>query len=164
MNVTSLYRITAHLHTDRIEATEPGHVRVCSSLLEKPWCYRGAVPNTPAPDILYGRGYLGLNQLNPHFPTYHIILRSRSMPGSGPVINMGLRNPPPREIGDLFSSEVWWRNRYRDIQARGYKLRSRYHPNWQPSWKVSGKDFFTAEDGLPIIVGILCSAFLVLTS
>lgn len=63
-----------------------------------------------------------------------------------------------REIGDLVTGEVWWRDRYSDIESLGYRLRSRYDPNWQPSWKSSGQDFFTAEDGLATIVSnsVLC--------
>ena len=63
-----------------------------------------------------------------------------------------------RAIGDLVTGEVWWRDRYSDIESLGYRLRSRYDPNWQPSWKASGQDFFTAEDGLATIVSnsILC--------
>ncbi|KAH9045908.1 hypothetical protein EDB83DRAFT_2190659, partial [Lactarius deliciosus] len=49
--------------------------------------------------------------------------------------------------GVLFSSELWWRDRYRDIGTSGYRLRPRYDPDWQPSWKTSRKDFFTTEDG-----------------
>ncbi|KAI0248430.1 kinase-like domain-containing protein [Lactifluus subvellereus] len=54
---------------------------------------------------------------------------------------------PHREIGGLFSSETWWRGCYRAIGEHGYRLRSRYNPDWQPSWKTSGKDFFDTEDG-----------------
>ena len=63
-----------------------------------------------------------------------------------------------REIGDLVAGEVWWRDRFSDIKSLGYMLRSRYDPNWHPSWKASGQDFFTAEDGLATIVSnsILC--------
>ncbi|KAI0274570.1 kinase-like domain-containing protein [Russula aff. rugulosa BPL654] len=57
-----------------------------------------------------------------------------------------------REIGTLFDSELWWRDQYRAIEAQGYILRSRYHPNWRPSWKRSGKDFFSAEDGQPTLL------------
>lgn len=57
-----------------------------------------------------------------------------------------------REIGHLVAGEVWWRDRFSDIESLGYGLRSRYHPNWQPSWMASGRDFFTAEDGLATIV------------
>jgi len=55
--------------------------------------------------------------------------------------------PHPREGGDLFNSEAWWRDHYHDIEAHGYRLRHRYRPDWQPSWKRSGKDFFDTEDG-----------------
>ena len=62
-------------------------------------------------------------------------------------------DPGTREIGALFSSELWWRDHYRDIGIRGYRLRSRYDPDWQPSWRESGKDFFMTEDGQPTLVG-----------
>ncbi|KAI9451694.1 kinase-like domain-containing protein [Lactarius psammicola] len=52
-----------------------------------------------------------------------------------------------REIGALFSSELWWRDHYRDIGINGYRLRPRYDPDWRPSWKASGKHFFMTEDG-----------------
>jgi hypothetical protein len=64
-----------------------------------------------------------------------------------------------REIGTLFDSELWWRDQYRAIEAQGYILRSRYHPNWRPSWKRSGKDFFSAEDGQPTLVSVVCLVF-----
>jgi hypothetical protein len=60
-----------------------------------------------------------------------------------------------REIGDLFSSEAWWRDRYRDLENHGYKLRPRYHPDWQPSWKASGKAFFLKEDGQASVVSTI---------
>jgi hypothetical protein len=74
------------------------------------------------------------------------------MPGSGGETDAGPMELPRREIGGLFRSEIWWRDRYRDFEAHGYSLRSRYHPDWQPSWKRSKKDFFDAEDGQPTIV------------
>ena len=76
---------------------------------------------------------------------------SASMPG----FPAGITEAPLREIGGLFPSEVWWRDRYHDIEASGYRLRPRYHPGWQPSWKESGQDFFTTEDGQATIVCIM---------
>jgi hypothetical protein len=70
------------------------------------------------------------------------------MPGLGVETDAG----PHREIGGLFRTEIWWRDRYRDLEAHGYQLRPRYHPDWQPSWKRLGKDFFDTEDGQPTIV------------
>jgi hypothetical protein len=81
------------------------------------------------------------------------------MPGSG----VGTDALPRRQIGGLFRSELWWRDRYRDLEAHGYRLRNRYHPDWEPSWKKSGKDFFNAEDGQPTIVGIIRLAHPALT-
>ncbi len=61
----------------------------------------------------------------------------------------GLRT---RQRGTLVNSELWWRDRYYDIQERGYKLRPRYHPRWEPSWNKLKKDFFSVEDGQATIV------------
>jgi hypothetical protein len=68
-----------------------------------------------------------------------------------------------RTIGTLFRNEKWWRDRYYDIYNCGYALRPRYHPMWEPSWMVTGKDFFAVEDGQPSIVSTLFSVLLVLT-
>ena len=57
-----------------------------------------------------------------------------------------------RELGSLFESELWWRDRYRELESRGYKLRPRYRPDWEPSWKQSGVDFYQVEDGQPTLV------------
>ncbi|KAN0116072.1 Protein kinase-like domain containing protein [Russula decolorans] len=73
------------------------------------------------------------------------------MPGLGVETDASLKGLPRRQIGGLFRSEMWWRDRYRDLEAHGYRLRNRYHPDWEPSWKRSGKDFFDAEDGQPTI-------------
>jgi hypothetical protein len=78
------------------------------------------------------------------------------MPGlTTPQIHAG----PSRTIGTLFRDEEWWRDQYHDIHDRGYKLRTRYHPSWQPSWIESGRDFFAVEDGQPSIVSALFSLY-----
>jgi len=76
------------------------------------------------------------------------------MPGIRVETHTNPRTPLRREIGSLYNSEVWWRDRYHDIAARGYTLRTRYRPNWQPSWKELGQDFFNAEDGQANIVSL----------
>lgn len=75
-----------------------------------------------------------------------------AMPGSSIETGAGSTDLSHREVGGLFDSEVWWRDHYRDLEAHGYKLRPRYHPDWQPSWKRSGKNFLDTEDGQPTIV------------
>ena len=60
----------------------------------------------------------------------------------------------PREPGTLFGRELWWRDHYQVLEGRGYRLRPRYRPDWVPSWKKSGKEFYTAEDGQPTPVSI----------
>jgi hypothetical protein len=59
---------------------------------------------------------------------------------------------PGRKPGTLVMTERWWRDRYDAISSRGYELRPRYRPDWEPSWLKSGKDFYTVEDGQPTIV------------
>ena len=68
-----------------------------------------------------------------------------------------------RTIGTLHRSEKWWRDQYYDLRHNGYKLRPRYHPDWVPSWKGSGKDFFAVEDGQPSTVRAISLAFSMLT-
>jgi hypothetical protein len=68
-----------------------------------------------------------------------------------------------REIGTLFDSESWWRDQYYEIENQGYTLRPRYHPDWEPSWKKSRKDFFTVEDGQPTLVSVVCPMLSMLT-
>ena len=57
-----------------------------------------------------------------------------------------------RRAGTLVKSEEWWRDHYVDIGRRGYKLRPRYDPLWEPSWIESKQDFYKAEDGQATIV------------
>jgi hypothetical protein len=63
--------------------------------------------------------------------------------------------PNDRQAGTLVMTEQWWRERYNVIAERGYGLRSRYHPQWVPSWSKTGKDFYTAEDGQATIVRVV---------
>jgi hypothetical protein len=78
------------------------------------------------------------------------------MPDSGIAIDVDLRETQRRKIGGLLDSEMWWRNHYHDVEARGYRLRARYHPDWQPSrsWEGWGQDFLNTEDGQATIVSI----------
>ncbi|KAF8122885.1 kinase-like domain-containing protein [Boletus edulis] len=36
----------------------------------------------------------------------------------------------------LEDQEIFWRDRYHFLKHKGYILRPRYHPNWQPSWRL----------------------------
>jgi hypothetical protein len=67
--------------------------------------------------------------------------------------------PRGRQAGTLVMTERWWRDRYDEIAEQGYKLRPRYHPQWQPSWGESGKTFYTVEDGQPTIVRVVAFVF-----
>lgn len=68
--------------------------------------------------------------------------------------------PPDRQVGALGVTEEWWRDRYDEIAERGYQLRPRYKPNWQPSWLESGKNFYSAEDGQPSKVRVATIIYL----
>ncbi|KAI0265926.1 kinase-like domain-containing protein [Gloeopeniophorella convolvens] len=63
-----------------------------------------------------------------------------------------------RELGALFSSELWWRDRYYELEKLGYRLRSRYRPSWVPSWRGTRKAFFAAEDGQPTLLRAVMDA------
>ncbi|KAH9970468.1 hypothetical protein BJV74DRAFT_259645 [Russula compacta] len=63
-----------------------------------------------------------------------------------------------RQRGTLVTSEEWWRDHYNDIERRGYRLRSRYHPLWEPSWVKSRKDFYSVEDGQATITRAVMDA------
>ena len=56
---------------------------------------------------------------------------------------------------ELDPREVWWRNRYQQLNIRGYRLRPRYSPEWVPSWTTSNKDWEDCEDGKRLEVWML---------
>jgi hypothetical protein len=43
-------------------------------------------------------------------------------------------------------TELWWRDRYTDIEKKGYRLRPRYHPRWV---------YYTAGRGLATVVRVV---------
>lgn len=49
--------------------------------------------------------------------------------------------------GQLSESEAWWRERFGWLKDRGYLLRQRYSPDWNPSWLETKRNRFTCEDG-----------------
>ncbi|KAF9244433.1 hypothetical protein BU15DRAFT_85845 [Melanogaster broomeanus] len=51
----------------------------------------------------------------------------------------------PDELGE---GEKWWRDRYQWLHEAGYTLRSRYHPEWVPSWKTRNVRWIDCEDGM----------------
>jgi hypothetical protein len=53
---------------------------------------------------------------------------------------------PPKK--NLVSYETWWVDRQEALECAGYRLRRRYHPNWQPSWAGTNKTWIDCEDGL----------------
>lgn len=53
------------------------------------------------------------------------------MPGSS-----SQRKTNPDRFAKLAPVEIAWRDRQQYLESRGYMLRRRYHPDWQPSWKL----------------------------
>lgn len=52
-----------------------------------------------------------------------------------------------RSANQLSSSEIFWRDHQPWLHNSGYTLRSRYQPDWRPSWKALGKHWTECEDG-----------------
>ncbi|KAG2363391.1 hypothetical protein BDR07DRAFT_1356392 [Suillus spraguei] len=48
----------------------------------------------------------------------------------------------------LSEYEVWWRSHYNFLKEKGYNLRSRYSPDWVPSWTNTNKIDINCEDGI----------------
>lgn len=46
----------------------------------------------------------------------------------------------------LISSEVPWKDRYHFLERNGFRLRPRYNPAWEPSWKGTNLDPAFCED------------------
>ena len=58
----------------------------------------------------------------------------------------------PSTRGLLNEDEIVWRDRYDWLLASGYKLRTRYRPDWVPSWKGTTKFTLSCEDGVDLLV------------
>lgn len=52
----------------------------------------------------------------------------------------------------LFPNEEFWRGRQKFLEARGYILRTRYHPDWVPSWRTMDIDPHRCDDFYPLFV------------
>lgn len=52
-----------------------------------------------------------------------------------------------RRPGALTANETWWCQHYVWLKNQGYLLRSRYAPDWVPSWEGTERNPFTCEDG-----------------
>ncbi|KAJ8487344.1 hypothetical protein ONZ45_g14367 [Pleurotus djamor] len=55
---------------------------------------------------------------------------------------------PAQLRGQLSKSELFWRDNYNWLLEQGYKLRSRYAPEWTPSWEGTKKLYFRCSDGI----------------
>ncbi|KAI0363364.1 hypothetical protein BV20DRAFT_975753 [Pilatotrama ljubarskyi] len=69
------------------------------------------------------------------------------MPDGSPLNDDDLLLLPPSELGKLTSGECWWRDHQIWLAERGYMLRPRYRPDWEPSWKKDpGRSPMGCED------------------
>ncbi|KAI0737365.1 kinase-like domain-containing protein [Daedaleopsis nitida] len=50
----------------------------------------------------------------------------------------------------LIDAEIFWRDRYMELEKSGYTLRPRYHPDWTPSWLGTNLDPLHCEDSVMI--------------
>ncbi|KAJ8463059.1 hypothetical protein ONZ45_g17716 [Pleurotus djamor] len=79
-----------------------------------------------------------------------------STPESGEPELVALASPSTGEmrkqraplLGQLSQFELFWRENFDWLTENGYRLRSRYHPDWKPAWKVTNKPFYECSDGL----------------
>ncbi|KAK7691431.1 hypothetical protein QCA50_004830 [Cerrena zonata] len=53
---------------------------------------------------------------------------------------------------DLLSFEVFWRERYDYLKARGYLLRPRFQPGWTPSWLGTNRTPTFCEDSISSMI------------
>ncbi|TFY71471.1 hypothetical protein EVG20_g1546 [Dentipellis fragilis] len=49
--------------------------------------------------------------------------------------------------GIVAFGETWWRDHHDTLFKLGYALRSRYHPNWTPPWRGTGRSYKGYEEG-----------------
>jgi hypothetical protein len=61
----------------------------------------------------------------------------------------------PLNEGGLGRTEVFWRENYQWFWDQGYQLRSRYAPDWTPSWGNKPVNYLDYEDGVALFVSNL---------
>ena len=83
--------------------------------------------------------YLWLETLSSSPPLVSIII-VYEMPDDDPEVSKVVED-------HLLNREKWWRNRCQYLESVGYRLRSRYQPDWRPSWIGTGRKPRDFEDG-----------------
>jgi hypothetical protein len=68
-----------------------------------------------------------------------------------------IREPPNPDIVKLTINEIWWRDHQKWLETKGYMLRPRYRPDWQPSWLTNGEYWYNCEDsrGLNVCLSVI---------
>lgn len=59
-------------------------------------------------------------------------------------------------LGGLYPEEIWWRDHFLWLKDVGYLLRSRYSPEWVPSWEGTDKYWAQCEDSWQMFVSFPC--------
>ncbi|KAI0364340.1 kinase-like protein [Pilatotrama ljubarskyi] len=66
--------------------------------------------------------------------------------------------PAPLGPDALEPDEVFWRDHQKWLEEQGYMLRSRYRPEWVPSWKGTTRDPDDCEDGISSFIAQIMDA------
>ncbi|OJA09387.1 hypothetical protein AZE42_06820 [Rhizopogon vesiculosus] len=61
-------------------------------------------------------------------------------------------------VGGLDPEEIWWRDHFLWLKGAGYQLRSRYAPDWVPSWQGTDKYWALCEDSWQMLASQVVSA------
>lgn len=75
-----------------------------------------------------------------------------------PDISTDRRSRGSKLQGRLSGSELFWRDHYEWLLEKGYQLRSRYQPDWKPSWEGTKKAWYDCPDGLHLMHGSILDA------
>ena len=73
-------------------------------------------------------------------------------------------DPAPQNLSDsegLIEGELFWRDRYEWLCQSGYELRTRYRPDWVPSWRGTNKFFLSCEDGISLLVRLIYFTYVI---
>ncbi|KAG2141277.1 hypothetical protein DEU56DRAFT_734508 [Suillus clintonianus] len=84
--------------------------------------------------------------LSEHIPPPSSCMRSRDDIRSSPTTTQAVMASTSDALSHLSEYEIWWRSHYNFLEEKGYKLRSRYSPDWVPSWTNTNKADIDCED------------------
>ncbi|KAF7428208.1 hypothetical protein PC9H_007429 [Pleurotus ostreatus] len=73
----------------------------------------------------------------------HLLSQTANLSTDVPAFSRGTKLE-----GRLSTLELFWRDHYDWLLEKGYQLRSRYRPDWKPSWEGTGKLRFNYSDNV----------------